>query len=239
MATRRPILVVDDEELLRVFITAALADEGYSVLAAPDGAAALALVHEAAPSLIVLDMRMPVLDGWGFARRYRALPGPHAPIICVTAAVDAAARAAEIGAPATLSKPFDLDELFALVRHYVPAPAEDVADPCASAPRTQMCTAARKGRAYLDRLYRLADPALVSGRPRPMGCYGASRGRGSSASTAPPASAAPRAASHRATDGVRRSCGPGAVGYGRKPFALRALVSLVAGFVTVAGAAVL
>ena len=122
----RPILVVDDDNALRRLLFLALTDEGYSVLEAPDGAVALARVHEAAPGLILLDMRMPVLDGWEFARRYRAGPGPHAPIICVTAAADAAAvaaRGAQIGAVASLSKPFDLDELLALVRRYVVWPA--------------------------------------------------------------------------------------------------------------------
>jgi two-component system, chemotaxis family, chemotaxis protein CheY len=92
------------------------------VLEAPDGAAALPRAQEATPGLILLDMRMPVLDGWEFARRYRAGPGPHAPIVCVTAAADAAAAAArgtQIGAVASLSKPFDLDELLALVRRYL------------------------------------------------------------------------------------------------------------------------
>ena len=118
----RPILVVDDEEPVRRLIFWLLTEEGYAVLEAPDGAVALARVGEAAPSLILLDMRMPVMDGWEFARRYRARPGPHAPLVCVTAAVDAAARGAQIGAVATLSKPFDLDELLAVVRRYAPPP---------------------------------------------------------------------------------------------------------------------
>jgi two-component system, chemotaxis family, chemotaxis protein CheY len=122
------ILVVDDDETLRWVLFWVLTDEGYSVMEAPDGAVALARVHEATPSLILLDMRMPVLDGWEFARRYRALPGPHAPIICVTAAAsaeDVATRAAQIGAAASLSKPFNLDELLALVGRYVPLPAAE------------------------------------------------------------------------------------------------------------------
>ena len=122
----RPILVVDDDEALRRVLFWTLTDEGYSVMEAADGAVALAWVREAAPGLILLDMRMPVMDGWAFARRYRARPGPHAPIVCVTAALDAAAvaaRGAQIGAVASLSKPFDLEELLALVRRYAPPPA--------------------------------------------------------------------------------------------------------------------
>ena len=121
----RPILVVDDEEPIRGFLVVALAQEGYAVVGAPDGAAALARAHEAAPCLILLDMHMPVMHGWEFARRYRALPGPHAPIVCVTAAAteaDAAARGAQIGAAASLSKPFDLDALLATVARHVPLP---------------------------------------------------------------------------------------------------------------------
>ncbi len=125
MGALHPVLVVDDEGPVRGFLVLALALEGYAVVEAPDGAAALARVHEAAPCLILLDMRMPVMDGWEFARRYRALPGPHAPIVCLTAAAteaDAAARGAQIGAAACLSKPFDLDELLAVVGRYVPPP---------------------------------------------------------------------------------------------------------------------
>ena len=114
----RPILVVDDDAAIRRVVAAVLADEGYTVAEAPDGGAALARARAAPPRLILLDMRMPGMDGWEFARRYRRLPGPPAPNICVTAAVDAAARGAQIGAVAALAKPFDLDELVALVgRH--------------------------------------------------------------------------------------------------------------------------
>jgi CheY-like chemotaxis protein len=115
----RPILVVDDDAALRRIVVALLTDEGYAVMEAADGAAALARAREGTPGLILLDMRMPVLNGWEFARRYRAQPPPHAPIICVTAALDAAARGTQIGAVASLSKPFDLDELLTLVRRYL------------------------------------------------------------------------------------------------------------------------
>ena len=58
---------------------------------------------------------MPVLDGWEFARRYRAGPGPHAPIVVLTAARDAQAQAGEIGADGYLGKPFNVNELLRLV----------------------------------------------------------------------------------------------------------------------------
>jgi two-component system, chemotaxis family, chemotaxis protein CheY len=122
VAPARPVLVVDDEAALRDLVVATLTEEGYAVAAAPDGAAALALVRAAPPCLVLLDLRMPGMDGWEFARRYRALPpappGPRAPLVCVTAAVDAAAWGAQIAAAATLSKPFDLDELVAVVDRY-------------------------------------------------------------------------------------------------------------------------
>jgi CheY-like chemotaxis protein len=61
---------------------------------------------------------MPVMDGWEFARRYRARPEPHAPIVVLTAARDAADRAAEIQADGHLGKPFDVDDLLTLVSHH-------------------------------------------------------------------------------------------------------------------------
>ncbi len=112
------VLVVEDDEALREVVTTALSDEGYDVHAAPNGQAALDIVDRAAPGVILLDMRMPVMDGWVFARVYRQRPGPHAPIIVCTAAQDAAHWAGEIDADAYLPKPFRLGELLDLVERY-------------------------------------------------------------------------------------------------------------------------
>jgi CheY-like chemotaxis protein len=71
-----PILVVAEDAAVRRFLVWALTDEGCAVLEAPYGAAALARAREAAPGLILLDMRMLVMDGWEFARCYRALAPP-------------------------------------------------------------------------------------------------------------------------------------------------------------------
>jgi CheY-like chemotaxis protein len=111
------VLVVEDDESIRDLVDLVLTSAGFEVLTASDGAAALRVVGTVRPDLVLLDMRMPVMDGWEFARRYRAGPEPHAPIVVVTAARDAAQRAAEIDANGYLGKPFDTSELVALVTH--------------------------------------------------------------------------------------------------------------------------
>jgi len=117
------ILVVDDDTSIRSFVEMALDGEGYAVSTANNGAQALVVTGEVQPDLILLDMRMPIMDGWTFARRYRDQAGPHAPIVVITAATDAGERAAEIQADGYLGKPFDLDELLGLVSRYT-APEE-------------------------------------------------------------------------------------------------------------------
>jgi len=110
------VLVVEDDESLREMIEWVLSEEGYSVATAADGVAALDFVQRERPHLILLDMRMPVLDGWGFAQAYRQLPVPHAPILVVTAARDAASRSAEVDAAGFLAKPFQVEELTRLIK---------------------------------------------------------------------------------------------------------------------------
>lgn len=118
MSRAARILVVDDDPAILVCVSMALEDEGYDVETATNGAKALEAVQQAAPALILLDMRMPVMDGWAFARAYRQLPSPHVPIIVLTAARDAAAYADEVVAAAHLAKPFDLNELLHMVAHF-------------------------------------------------------------------------------------------------------------------------
>jgi len=119
-ANQRPILVVDDDEVILSTLALFLADEGYVVVVAGNGQEALERAEREHPRLILLDMKMPVMDGWAFAAAYRERPGPHAPIIVMTAARDARGRAAEIAADGFLAKPFDLDRLLDLVRQHAP-----------------------------------------------------------------------------------------------------------------------
>ncbi len=115
MGSTRNILVVDDEDTIRELVAGALEDAGYQVRTACDGAQALSLVCQEPPDLIVLDMRMPVMDGWEFAQVYHDRPDPHAAIIVLTAGREPASIAAEIGADAYMAKPFELGRLLSLV----------------------------------------------------------------------------------------------------------------------------
>ena len=114
------VLVVDDDPDIGEFVTLALTDHGYDVATALNGEVALRSAEERPPRLIVLDMRMPGMDGWEFARRYRQRPGPHAPIVVFTAARNAGERASEIAADAYLAKPFSLDDLIGLAERLAP-----------------------------------------------------------------------------------------------------------------------
>ena len=117
-AQRPRVLIVDDDAGIRDLVDLVLSDQGYEVISASDGLVALGLVEQTTPDVILLDMRMPVLDGCAFAATYRAQPGPHAPIIVCTAARDAATSAAQIQATAYLAKPFTVGDLVTCVATY-------------------------------------------------------------------------------------------------------------------------
>jgi CheY-like chemotaxis protein len=112
------VLVVEDQQDIREFVAFVLQSEGYCVSTADNGAVALEQVARKPVNVVLLDMRMPVMDGWAFAEAYRQRPGPHAPIVVLTAANDAPVRAAQIQAEAYLGKPFELDDLLKVVARY-------------------------------------------------------------------------------------------------------------------------
>jgi CheY-like chemotaxis protein len=113
------ILVVDDEDAIRDILSFALEQDGYRVETAEDGAEALEKLERGLPNLILLDMKMPVMDGWTFMQQFRARYGHGAPVVVLTAAPDARTRAEEINAAGWLGKPFDIDELIQIVgKHF-------------------------------------------------------------------------------------------------------------------------
>ena len=116
------ILVVDDDPDLREFLRLMLTSMGFEVTSAANGREALDDMEGHDPDLILLDMKMPVMDGWEFCR---ALEGRDArpPIVVLTAAPDPAGRAAEVHAEGWLGKPFEYDDLEAIVRKFAAGPA--------------------------------------------------------------------------------------------------------------------
>ena len=108
------ILVVDDDALIRSTVSEALRDEGYDVAEAENGAQALSAVQRHGPDLIVLDLMMPVMDGWEFLRNCGALEAcAGRPVIVMSAAHQSALG--DLSAAAFVAKPFDLGHLLDVV----------------------------------------------------------------------------------------------------------------------------
>jgi two-component system chemotaxis response regulator CheY len=122
------ILVVEDDDAIRGLVSEVLRDDGYDVREATNGVEALDRLREERPDLIVLDLMMPVMDGWAFVEECRRKPCcDDVPIVVTSASHDlprTAERLRTFGVRTCLAKPFDVDGLLALVERYVPlAPA--------------------------------------------------------------------------------------------------------------------
>jgi CheY-like chemotaxis protein len=112
------LLVEDDDELAEVLLLT-LEEAGFDAVLARNGLEALASIAGRMPALVLLDMLMPVMDGWEFAREFRARYGRDAaPIVVITAAEQARERAATIEADDVLAKPFGSEALVRTVARY-------------------------------------------------------------------------------------------------------------------------
>ncbi|MCI4348306.1 MAG: response regulator [Thermoplasmata archaeon] len=103
------ILVVDDDETVGTLYRQALQTQGFVVESALNGQQALERIEACRPDLILLDIMMPVMDGWEVLERLRHTPDP--PLVVVASASFDRARAMEAGAAACFVKPFSLIEL--------------------------------------------------------------------------------------------------------------------------------
>ena len=122
------ILVVEDDAAIRALVSEVLRDDGYDVSEASNGVEALEYVDGHHPDLIVLDLMMPVMDGWTFVEECRRTRRcSEVPIVVTSASHDlpkTADRLRSYGVRTCLAKPFDVDGLLALVERYAPsAPA--------------------------------------------------------------------------------------------------------------------
>ena len=112
---RRRVLIVDDDEGIRSSLSALLADEGYEVTLAADGAAALHHLRRDHACLVLLDLMMPGVSGWKLMALLLENPDlAHIPI-CVISAIETHAPIHSVG---VLPKPLNLENLLALVENF-------------------------------------------------------------------------------------------------------------------------
>jgi two-component system chemotaxis response regulator CheY len=109
------ILIVDDDQDLREMMAVLLIKDGFETEVAADGQEALDKARAHPPNVIVLDMKLPVMDGWTFRahQRYDEVLAPI-PVVLLTAVP--LARLTNVGAAAALQKPFDYQQFIATVR---------------------------------------------------------------------------------------------------------------------------
>jgi len=112
-----PVLIVEDDADLREMMAQLLSLEGYHTATVANGREALEYLQHGHPDLILLDLMMPVMDGWEFRRHQQADPSLAGVPVIVLSALDQS-RTAEVSAQAFLKKPLDFDRLLELVRTY-------------------------------------------------------------------------------------------------------------------------
>jgi CheY-like chemotaxis protein len=115
-AGERLVLVVDDDPDILQTLGLCLTTEGYRVLMAANGREALDLLQRERPSVILLDLMMPVMDGWQFVAELEQRGQRDVPLLILSADRAVQGHAQQLGASGHLAKPFDLDELLGKVQ---------------------------------------------------------------------------------------------------------------------------
>jgi DNA-binding response OmpR family regulator len=116
---RTSVLVVDDEPQVVWVLQFSLEAEGYTTFAARDGVQAMSAIAEHHPQLMLLDIMMPTMDGWSVLEEMMRLPREERPRVVVVSAMANLrdrAKAAEMGADAFMPKPFNVDDLLAVLQ---------------------------------------------------------------------------------------------------------------------------
>jgi CheY-like chemotaxis protein len=122
VSTCNDVLIVDDDLDMIEVMELVLHDAGYKTRSALNGQQALDAVAVEMPALIVLDMLMPVMNGWQFAQAFRARYGGAVPIVVATAAEHVERRRNGLDVTDVLPKPFEVSDLLRLVARHVQLP---------------------------------------------------------------------------------------------------------------------
>ncbi|MED4266940.1 response regulator [Priestia megaterium] len=115
------ILIVDDQYGIRILLTEVLQKEGYTTFQAANGFQAIDITKEQAPNLVLLDMKIPGMDGIEILKRLKQ-HDETIKVIIMTAygELDMIQEAKDLGALTHFAKPFDIDEIRKVVREYIP-----------------------------------------------------------------------------------------------------------------------
>jgi DNA-binding response OmpR family regulator len=118
----RLVLVIDDDPDILQTLALCLSTEGYRVQMAANGREALEVVGKDKPDCILLDLMMPVMDGWQFVAELESRGWRSSPVLILSADRAVQGHAAKLRAEAFLAKPFDLDELLVKVSELTGGP---------------------------------------------------------------------------------------------------------------------
>ncbi|MCM3764057.1 MULTISPECIES: response regulator [Bacillaceae] len=121
MKEKEKILIVDDQFGIRILLNEVFQKEGYKTFQAANGVQALEIVKNHAPDLVLLDMKIPGMDGIEILKRMKVID-PDIRVIIMTAygELDMIQEAKDLGAITHFAKPFDIDDIRAAVRKHIP-----------------------------------------------------------------------------------------------------------------------
>lgn len=124
---RTKVLIVDDEPDILLMVRVNLEGEGFETILAADGETALDQIREHAPDVVLLDVMMPVLDGWGVLESLTGEAREHPAVVVVSAKAAPAdlARAYRLGAADYVTKPFSMDGLVDVIHEVLQRSEED------------------------------------------------------------------------------------------------------------------
>jgi len=133
-ATASHILIVDDDPMIRSVLEALLEDEGFAPVTASNGHEALRMIHDNPPSLILMDLMMPVMSGVDAVRELKSNPlTAGIPVIAMSAGFILRESIDDLLADSIIAKPFDLDALIASIHATLRRASDDPAEPAAPA----------------------------------------------------------------------------------------------------------